>query len=203
MRLQPAAGWRSLLYSTLLLTGAWAKKDKPSVKPAKFEFIPHNVNYFDDSDVLLFEDPLSHNVYRSDNAGEDWSLVKGVPQGKMLELTMHPFDKKRAYIITNKRTHYKTDDRGKTWDEFTADVQASIFREALTFHGGDPDRIIFNAMDCTGIFCDESVSLLGMYTWKWWLTVVDYVYYGWLFDEGQVFEGIYFGLPLGCVHQGV
>jgi hypothetical protein len=116
---------------------------------------------------------------------------------------MHPFDKKRAYIITNKRTHYKTDDRGKTWDEFTADVQASIFREALTFHGGDPDRIIFNAMDCTGIFCDESVSLLDMYTWKWWLTVTDYVHYGWLLHEGQIFERVYFGLPLGCVHQGV
>jgi hypothetical protein len=164
MRLQPPAGWRSLLYSTLLLTGAcWAKKDKPSVKPTKFDFIPFNVNYFDDSDVLLFEDPLSHNVYRSDNAGEDWALVKGVPKGKLLELAMHPFDKKRAYIITNERTHYKTDDRGKTWEEFTTDTQASIFREALTFHGGDPDRIIFNAMDCTGIFCEEKVSLPDTY----------------------------------------
>jgi photosystem II stability/assembly factor-like uncharacterized protein len=164
MRLQPPAGWRSLLYSTLLLTGAcWAKKDKPSIKPTKFEFIPVNVNYFDDSDVLLFEDPLSQNVYRSENAGEDWALVKGVPQGKLLELAMHPFDNQRAYIITNEKTHYKTDDRGKTWEEFTADIQASIFREALTFHGGDPDRIIFNAMDCTGIFCEELVSLPDTY----------------------------------------
>jgi hypothetical protein len=164
MRLQPAAGWQSLLYSTLLLTGAcWAKKDKPSIKPTKFEFIPVNVNYFDDSDVLLFEDPLSQNVYRSENAGEDWALVKGVPQGKLLELAMHPFDNQRAYIITNEKTHYKTDDRGKTWEEFTADIQASIFREALTFHGGDPDRIIFNAMDCTGIFCEELVSLPDTY----------------------------------------
>jgi hypothetical protein len=158
MRLLPAAGWRSLLYSTLLLTSALAKKDKPSVKRNKFEFIPYNVNYFDDSDVLLFEDGISHNVWRSDNAGEDWGVVEGVPEYKLLELVMHPFDKKRAYIITNERTHYKTDDRGKMWEEFNSDVMASIFREALTFHAGDPDRIIFNAMDCTGIFCEELVS---------------------------------------------
>jgi hypothetical protein len=114
-------------------------------------------------------------VYRSDNAGEDWSVVKGVPEGRLLELTMHPFDKKRAYIITNERTHYKTDDRGKTWEGFEADAQASIFREALTFHGGDPDRIIFNAMDCTGIFCEELVSLPTVC--EAWLTLVDDVYY--------------------------
>jgi hypothetical protein len=163
MRLQPAAGWRSLLYSSLLLTGAWAKKDKPSVKVNQFAFIPYNVNYFDDSDVLLFEDGISHNVYRSDNAGEDWALVKDVPEGKMLELAMHPFDKKRAYIITNTKSHYKTDDRGNTWEEFTVDNLATLFREPLNFNGGDPDRIIFNAMDCTGIFCEETVNLLVVF----------------------------------------
>jgi len=197
MRLQPAAGWRSLLYSTLLLTGAWAKKDKPSVKSTKFAFIPYNVNYFDDSDVLLFEDGISHNVYRSDNAGEDWSVVDGVPEGKLLELAMHPFDKKRAYIITNEKTHYKTDDRGETWEEFEADAQASIFRQALMFHGGDPDRIILNAMDCAGIFCEELVSLPAVC--EAWLTLVDDVYYRRLLGKGQVLEKRYCWLPLGEV----
>lgn len=162
MRLQPAAGWRSLLYTTLLLTGAWAKTDKPKVKATQFDIIPSNVNYFDDSDVLLFEDGITHNVYRSENAGEDWGLVKGVPQGEMLEIMMHPIDKKRAYIITNGLTHYKSDDRGKTWEEFSADSHASIFRDALTFHGSDPDRIIFNAMNCRGMFCDELVGLQSL-----------------------------------------
>lgn len=162
MRLQPDRGWRSLLFSSLLLTGAWAKKDKPSIKGRKFDFIPYNINYFDDSDVLLFEDGISHDVWRSDNAGEEWEKVKDVPEGKLLELAMHPYDKKRAYIITNERTHYKTSDRGKSWQEWTADTPASIFREALNFHGGDPDRIIFNAMDCTGIFCEETVSCLDV-----------------------------------------
>jgi len=158
MRLHTAAGWRSLLYSTLLLTGAWAKKDKPAVKTSKFAFIPYNVNYFDDSDVLLFEDGVGHTVYRSEDAGESWDKVEGVPEGELWSLTMHEFDKKRAYIIMEGKTHYKTSDRGKTWEEFSADSLVSIFRPSLAFHAGDPDRIIFNAMDCTGIFCEELVK---------------------------------------------
>ncbi|KAL2070576.1 hypothetical protein VTL71DRAFT_13602 [Oculimacula yallundae] len=159
MRLQTAAGWRSLLFSTLLCTGAWAKKDKPSVKSNKFDFLPTNVNYFEDSDVLLFEDSLHNDVYRSTDAGATWNkLDEG--QGKMLEISMHPFDKKRAYIITTEKTHFKTSDQGKTWERFETDAQATVFSMALTYHAEDPDRIIFNAMDCTGIFCSE----LTMYT---------------------------------------
>jgi hypothetical protein len=158
MRLQTGTGWPSLLCSTLLLTaGAWAKKDKPAVKSKQFDFVPYNVNYFDDSDVLLFEDGISHNVYRSEDAGVSWEMVRGDMEGRLLELSMHEYDRKRAYIISNENTHWRTDDRGKTWEPFQTAAQASIFRQALTYHAGDPDRIIFNAMDCTGIFCEELV----------------------------------------------
>ncbi|EKD16258.1 uncharacterized protein L3040_009508 [Drepanopeziza brunnea f. sp. 'multigermtubi'] len=159
MRLHSTAvGWRSLLLPTLLI-GAWAKNDKPDVKSNKFDFIPYNVNYFDDSDVVLMEDPLSNDVYRSQDTGVTWEKIDG-PSGKVLEVSMHPYDKKRAFILTTEKIHYKTNDQGKTWEKFEAKMLASIFREPLTYHAGDPDRIIFNAMDCTGIFCDE----VTMYT---------------------------------------
>jgi hypothetical protein len=158
--------WQNILCSSLLLTSAWlpsaiAKKDAPAVVETPFEFIPYNVNYFDDSDVLLFEDGISQNIYRSKNAGESWDKVTGGMEGRLLELIMHQFDKKRAYIITNENTHYMTKDRGESWQEFSAESLASIFRTVLTFHAGDPDRILFNAMDCAGIFCEELVSLSG------------------------------------------
>ena len=170
MRLQAATGWRSLLLSTLLCTSAWAKKDAPAVTSSKFSFIPYNLQYFDDSDVMMFEDGLDHVVYRSENAGETWEKVSQIPDGKLLEISMHPYDNKRAFIITDERSHWMTKDRGKTWEEFYTDSQASIFREALTYHAGDPDRVIFNGMDCTGIFCEElvrtsrSVKYPGTYT---------------------------------------
>ncbi|TVY82233.1 Vacuolar protein sorting/targeting protein [Lachnellula suecica] len=156
MRLQ----WRDLLLSSVLFRGSWAKKDAPSINTAEFKFVPFNLNYFEDSDVVLFEAELERNVYRSADAGVTWDKVDGVPDGRLLELTMHPFDHQRAYIITTETTHWRTSDRGKTWEEFSTDAPATIFREALTYHAGDPDKIIFNGMDCTGIFCEE----MTMYT---------------------------------------
>jgi hypothetical protein len=154
-------GWRSLLLSTLLCSGALAKKDTPTVTLTSFKFIPYNVQYFDDSDVLLFEDTFNHVLYRSKDAGVSWDKVPGLPEGTMLELSMHPFDNKRAYMITDAYSHWLTKDRGETWQEFYTAAQASTFREALTYHAADPDRIIFNGMDCTGIFCEETVRLFG------------------------------------------
>lgn len=159
MRLQTAAGWRKLLLSTLLLsTSAHAKKDKPSVTSQKFDFLPQRVQYFDDSDVLLFEDWADHVVWRSENAGEEWHKVRGPPEGKIRGATMHPFDNKRAYIITSEKKHWMTKDRGEHWEDFFSEALPSVFQPPLSFHAGDPDRIIFNGMDCTGLFCEEVVS---------------------------------------------
>jgi hypothetical protein len=158
MRLR--TGWPSLLLPTLLCSGgALAKKDKPSVNLLSFDFIPYNVQYFDDSNVLLFEDVLTHVLYRSDDAGVSWAKVPGLPEGIMMELSMHPYDNKRAYMITDAKSHWLTRDRGQTWEEFNTDALASIFRAPLAYHAGDPDRIIFNGMDCTGVFCEELVRL--------------------------------------------
>ncbi|RAL59126.1 hypothetical protein DID88_006773 [Monilinia fructigena] len=109
MRLRSSeTGWSSLLIPALLCTGAWGKKDAPGVHYAKVEHLPHNLQYFDDSDVLLYEDRKDAVVWRSADAGE--IVEKDQP--------------------------------------------------AMGYHAKDPDRIIFHAMDCTGIFCEE----LTMYT---------------------------------------
>ncbi|KID77123.1 Vacuolar protein sorting/targeting protein 10 [Metarhizium brunneum] len=154
-----AAAWRILL-SSLLWTAVLAK-DEPSMTVNTFENPPLNINYFEDSDVVIFEDKIEGNVYRSADAGVSWKRVDSVPDGKVLELIMHPFDKKRAYIITPSKTQFRTEDRGETWTRFNTKALPSKFQpEVMVFNAGDPDRIIFNAMDCDGIFCDEQ----SMYT---------------------------------------
>jgi hypothetical protein len=71
---------------------------------------------------------------------------------------MHPFDNKRAYVLTKDTTHYMTADRGKTWQSFFTDSSPSSWRrQPLSFHAGDPDKIIFNGQDCMGIYCEELV----------------------------------------------
>lgn len=154
--------------AVLLLASLWAAPVQPVlaakepafyVKP--FENFPYNLNYFDRSDIILFQDSAARNVWRSPDGGQTWALVEGVPEGKSSTLYMHEFDNKRAYILTESTTHYRTEDQGKSWTTFFTDAEYDFLRpDVFNFHATDPDRIIFNGMDCKGIFCDE----VAMYT---------------------------------------
>lgn len=147
--------------AALLLTSLWTipllvlAKDGPTFSTREFAHYPQNLNYFDQTDIILFQDISLQNVYRSSDGGETWNLVDGVPEGDAYTLVMHEFDNNRAYILTEGLSHWMTDDRGQTWKSFFADAEMSIWRPVFSFNAGDPDRIIFNGMDCQGIFCDE------------------------------------------------
>nr|CDP24059.1 Putative vacuolar protein sorting/targeting protein PEP1 precursor [Podospora anserina S mat+] len=153
--------WRALQATALLASALWATplaaaKDRPTFHSKEFENIPMNINYFADSDVVLFQDIDDGNVYLSNDAGAKWERVDAVPEGKAVLLTMHEFDSKRAYILTEGSKHYRTTDRGKNWEKFDSGVDLSIFRpDMLAFHADDPDRIIFNGMRCHGFQCQE------------------------------------------------
>lgn len=156
------AAWLSLLLP-LLSTGmaAASAKDGPSISVNKFQSTPVNMNYFEDSDVVMFEVKAERVIYRSADAGVSWSRVNSVPKGEALEFVMHPFDNQRAYIITPNKIHFQTQDRGETWTKFDTQALPTKFGpEIMAFHGTDPDQIIFNTMTCQGAFCDER----AMYT---------------------------------------
>lgn len=154
--------------AALLLASLWAApfqlvqaKDEPAFYVKQFDHYPQNINYFDRSDTILFQDVSTQNVWRSTDGGQSWKVIDDVPEGKAYSLVMHEYDKNRAYILTESVTHWRTEDQGKTWKTFFTDAEFSIFRgDIFNFHATDPDRIIFNGMDCKGIFCDE----VAMYT---------------------------------------
>jgi hypothetical protein len=158
--LEAATGWRSLIIASLLFSNAYAKKDAPTIISKSFDHTPMNIQYFDGSDVIMFQDYEASTVYRSEDGGAKWDEVKDLPEGKSWTMHMHPFDSKRAYVLTPEGTHYKTNDRGKTWDKFNTGAEGTIFggRLPLSFNAGDPDRIVFNGMDWESIFCVERVS---------------------------------------------
>jgi photosystem II stability/assembly factor-like uncharacterized protein len=156
--LNSATGWRSLFAATLLATSTSAKKDSPGITSTKFKHALQNVEYFDDSNVVLFQDWVENAVYRTDDAGESWNKVTGIPAHEAWSMYIHPFDNKRAYVLTQESTHWKTHDRGETWQKFFTDAPPSAWKpQPLSFHASDPDKIIFNGQDCMGIFCDELV----------------------------------------------
>lgn len=153
--------------AALLLASLWTAplqvlaKDEPTIMATKFEHAPRNLNYFAQSDVVLFQDVETRDVWRSPDGGATWALVDDTDKGKAFALVMHEFDNQRAYILTDSTHHWRTDDQGKTWKTFFTDSEFNLFRsEYFNFHAANPDYIIFNGMDCKGIFCDE----VAMYT---------------------------------------
>lgn len=161
MRVSGALQAAALLATALWATPLAAKNDRPTFHLEAFDNIPQNLNYFSDSDTVLFQDREAYNVYISDDHGVKWSRVDAVPEGKAWLLYMHAFDSNRAYILTPGLTHFLTSDRGKSWTKFKSGAEISMFRgDILQFHASDPDRILFNGMVCEGILCEE----VTMYT---------------------------------------
>ncbi|KAF4336295.1 carboxypeptidase Y-sorting PEP1 precursor [Fusarium beomiforme] len=153
-----AVSWRALVFS-LLWTAVVAKQDKPTVDASVAKHPPLNLNYFEDSDVVVFQDIEERNIWRSEDAGKTWTQVPEIPDRSATFLYLHPFDSNAAFVLTKDRKHYKTEDRGKSWSEFNSGTMPSAFQpDTLVFHAGDPRRIIFNGMNCDGIFCDEETT---------------------------------------------
>ncbi|GBB91648.1 hypothetical protein RclHR1_01900013 [Rhizophagus clarus] len=117
-----------------------------------FEHSPaQNFIYFKGSDNILNLD-LSGNVWISSNAGVDWNLVSGVPNNIAAALTKHTFSEDKAYILTIGKTHYKTSDKGRTWQEFTTPIPPAKRVKVLSFHAHREDYLLFRGTKCTGWF---------------------------------------------------
>jgi hypothetical protein len=161
--LSAVPGWQSLLVSTLLLSVSYAKKDGPRISSTTFANSPYDLEYFDDSDVILMQNYGEDAIYRSDNAGESWKKIEDIPAKRAQSLIMHPFDKSRAYVMTQLGKHWKTENKGESWEVFDTIVQPDpdSMGPWLRFHAGNPDKIIFNGMDCAfGVFCENVVCIL-------------------------------------------
>ena len=158
-----SAWWSALFVLATVLSTASSvfAKDEPTVVVTEFENYPGVPSYFPDSDVVIFrEEDKPHTLWRSVDGGATWDKAKGVDTGQSSALIMHKYDPDRAYVLTYDNVHWRTSDKGETWEKFYTDVSASEETITwLTFHADDPDKILFN-MECMGLFCDD----LTMYT---------------------------------------
>ena len=154
-----------LLLSTLwIVNPAAAKKDQPSIQ--KFTFEGHlrpKANtapplYFEDSDSILILSESQDVLISRDLGGPDFRFepVADVPAGQAMNIVLHPFNNKIAYIWGIEYTHWITENQGETWRSFTLDGYLEPFRPALSFHAGDSDKVIVNM--CTNLFACEEVA---------------------------------------------
>ncbi|KAL7628165.1 vacuolar protein sorting/targeting protein PEP1 [Parahypoxylon ruwenzoriense] len=161
-----ASAWSAILLLTTLLWSASTvhAENGPIIVASEFQNPPNNLNYFKDSNVVIFQEAYGRIIWRSTDGGASWSKADGIEHDKAAALVMHEYDPKRAYVLSSGNVHWKTHDRGETWQTFFTDAYTSDFTDTtgrwMTFHADDPNKILFTGMECDGLFCEELV----MYT---------------------------------------
>ncbi|KAI0653007.1 Oligoxyloglucan reducing end-specific cellobiohydrolase [Cubamyces menziesii] len=125
---------------------------QPESSISYFENLPARLFFFDDSTTAIYHDVVKGNVHVSEDEGKNWKLVEEVPEGKAAMVIEHPFDSRVAFILSKGKTHYRTIDRGKTWQAFDMPVPPATVVRPLSFHS-DASKwgyILYQGLACTG-----------------------------------------------------
>ncbi|KAI0750610.1 Oligoxyloglucan reducing end-specific cellobiohydrolase [Irpex lacteus] len=143
------------LWSLLVLASFVIAQREPESTISYFQNLPARLFFFDDTTSVVYHDAQLGNVYVSDNEGKAWKRADDVPEGKAAMVIEHPFDNNYAFILTKGTTHYRTDDRGKTWRSFNVPVPPAYIGKPISFHS-DPKKygyILYQGTRCSsGIF---------------------------------------------------
>lgn len=122
----------------------------PEVKVTHFPNMAAQIQYFEDSSVVIWHDAVDGIVYRSADEGKSWAPIKGPEQGQAHLFVLHPYDKTQAYILTRSTQHWRTSNRGETWQSFsTPHPPTTLKAMPLDFHPTHHDWILFTGQACT------------------------------------------------------
>jgi photosystem II stability/assembly factor-like uncharacterized protein len=99
---------------------------------------------------VIYHDAVTGDVYVSEDEGKNWALADGVPQGQAKIILEHPFHNHYVYILTAGKTHYQTEDSGKTWRSFEMPTQPAYVPNPLSFHS---DRTKYGYILYQGVVC--------------------------------------------------
>lgn len=135
---------------------------KPQINKKAFDSLPKSYFYFEDSPVILSLEDQSKIVWRSDDDGATWKSIEKIPVEKVLDIYPHPFDKKKAYVLTLGREHFVTSDQGKSWQKFETEWPPSLQRNPLSHHATKHNYVLYTGMKCIQdevwrdkFFCEE------------------------------------------------
>ncbi|KAG9119422.1 vacuolar protein sorting/targeting protein PEP1, partial [Ceratobasidium sp. 392] len=130
--------------------GFGVSAQNPGVKVTKFENLPKNLFYFDDTSTILYHDSVEGNVWMSEDEGRSWAKVEGVPSGDAMILVEHPFENRMAFILGEGKKHWRTNNRGKTWQSFEMPHPVALTSSPLSFHSDkkNAEWILMQVWDC-------------------------------------------------------
>ncbi|KAG2146361.1 hypothetical protein DEU56DRAFT_971534 [Suillus clintonianus] len=139
--------WSTLAF--LIYFGAAFATD-PEHAVTYFDNEPARLFFFDDATSVIYYDAIFKDIYVSEDEGKTWDRADDIPPGEAVMFIEHPFNNRVAFVLTNSLTHYRTDDRGKTWHIFDVPELVAYVPKPLSFHS-DPRKwyyILFQATKC-------------------------------------------------------
>ncbi|CCU97650.1 unnamed protein product [Malassezia sympodialis ATCC 42132] len=159
--------WRLIVACALLLPAVQLRESKPSIKTSYFPSIPGQLRYFDASSTVLWHDTTHGVVYSSLDEGKTWAPIKGPAAGDVRFLIMHPYDSRQAYVLSSGLEHWRTSNRGQTWQRFqTPDPPTDRLSYPLDFHADEKhyNYVIFTGKRCENGFFKSVCHDVAYYT---------------------------------------
>ncbi|KAA8644881.1 vacuolar protein sorting/targeting protein PEP1 [Aspergillus tanneri] len=145
-----------LVYFKNTTTSSAAKNSKkPKITATNLDSQPTSLFYFEDAETALLN-TRDGNLLQTFDGGESWEVVKGEDGGmehKVLFIWQHPFDKNKAYAISQNKRHWVTTDQAKTWASFEVQGVPAVRHYPLVFHGRNSSKVIFQTEECAGRYC--------------------------------------------------
>ncbi|KAJ7623514.1 vacuolar protein sorting/targeting protein 10 [Roridomyces roridus] len=126
---------------------------KPEHTISNFDNLPSRLFFFDDTTSAIYHDSMEGNIFVSPDEGKTWKRADDIPKGAALMVIEHPFDNTLAFVLTRTNTHYRTDDRGRTWRTFEVPIDVALVARPLSFHS-DPKKSGYILYQ--GTVCDRS-----------------------------------------------
>lgn len=154
---------KGILLPALLALAPFAagKNDAPLVKVSPFDNELVNLQYFEDTEVVLATEFDTGVIWRSGNAGKEWDKL----DIRTILIVKNPFDN-RVAIALGEIKHHITFDHGENWDAFATEYPPSWVVPPITFHATDSKKILFHTMEhpSTGIgaVSRPSPTLMGV-----------------------------------------
>ncbi|KAE9396840.1 Oligoxyloglucan reducing end-specific cellobiohydrolase [Gymnopus androsaceus JB14] len=143
----------TLLFSLAVFLVSLAVAQSPTHDISSFQNLPARLFFLKDTPTAIYHDVIEGIVYVSQDEGKTWSPAAGIPSGEAEMVIEHPSDKTYAFVLTMGTTHYRTEDRGKTWRPFNMPVRPALVARPLSFHS-DPSKygyILYQGTECNKI----------------------------------------------------
>lgn len=113
--------------------------------------MPSKLIYFEDTPIILSHDSITRQVWRSRDEGKSWSIIPNVPSGHAWVLVEHAWDNRVAFILSRGSQHWRSINRGDSWQSFNTSDQPSITGSPLAFHSSKWNWILFSGQKCESL----------------------------------------------------